>query len=696
MHETTNTNLGNEVSETLLESIGGRLRLYSNNWEKITSDSFILQTVNGLKLDLNSQVYQQSPPFPIRMNEVEKEAVDKEIQKLLSKNVIEVSQHEDNEFISNLFTRAKKDGGLRMILNLRELNKNIDYQHFKMDTFETALKLVTEDCYMASIDLKDAYFSVPVCDDDQKYLKFLWRNTLFKFKALPNGLASGPRIFTKLLKPVFATLRMRGHVIVGYIDDTLIIGNCPNDVKLAVSDTVELLEQLGFTINKEKSIFTPTKEITFLGFKINSESMRVRLTEKKANEIAMQCKILKKASTPTIHELASVIGKLVASFSGMLYGQLYYRELEKVKIYALKCSKGNFQGTCMLNTAALSELDWWIKNVQTGYGKVKNAKPQFVIQSDASGLGWGAFDGVNRIGGRWNAQELARATENQINYLELLAAFFAVKALCHSMSNITIQLQMDNTTAIAYINKMGGVKSYDCNELAKSFWSYCATRNLWITAVHLPGVLNVEADRLSRVFQEELEWMLDRQVFVSISHKFGVPEIDLFASRLNAQVQRFVSWKPDPDAEAVDAFTLDWGKFFFYAFPPFCLISLCLQKIIEDGAEGIMIVPLWPTQAWYSQLAYLLVEEPILLPSSKSLLINVMTGQSHPLKNLKLLCCRLSGQAFRHTWTTRLKMQPWTSSWRLGDKGLECNTAQLMENGYAFVNGQGMIRFGRL
>ena len=84
-----------------------------------------------------------------------------------------------------------------------------------------------------------------------------------------------------------------------------------------------------------------------------------------------------------------------------------------------------------------------------------------------------------------------------------------------------------------------------------------------------------------------------------LCNKLGRPSIDLFASRLNAQVEQFVSWRPDPDAVAVDAFSLDWAKFEFYAFPPFCLKTRCLQKVNFDRAEGILIVPDWPTQAWY-------------------------------------------------------------------------------------------------
>ena len=90
-----------------------------------------------------------------------------------------------------------------MILNLKLFNEFVQYHHFKMDTLESAIRMMKPGCYMASINLKDAYYSVPVATEHQKYLKFLFNGTLYQYTCLPNGLSSAPRIFTKLLKPVY-------------------------------------------------------------------------------------------------------------------------------------------------------------------------------------------------------------------------------------------------------------------------------------------------------------------------------------------------------------------------------------------------------------------------------------------------------------------------------------------------------------
>ena len=147
-----------------------------------------------------------------------------------------------------------------MILNLRELNKFITPHHFKMDTFEMALKHVKEDCYVGSIDLRHAYYSVSIAEEDQKYLRFIWKEFYFQYSCLPNGLTSAPRLFTKLMKPVFATLRQYGYKNAGYIDNSLLIGDTEEECESNIKDTDTLLKWLGFVVHEKKSVFKPTKQ----------------------------------------------------------------------------------------------------------------------------------------------------------------------------------------------------------------------------------------------------------------------------------------------------------------------------------------------------------------------------------------------------------------------------------------------------
>ena len=98
-----------------------------------------------------------------------------------------------------------------MILNLKNLNKHVQYNHFKMGALQSVISLMTPNCYMAAGDLKDAYYSVPIAVAHQKYLKFEWGSKLYQFTCFPNGSAFCPTKFTKLMKPTYAVLRQLGH-----------------------------------------------------------------------------------------------------------------------------------------------------------------------------------------------------------------------------------------------------------------------------------------------------------------------------------------------------------------------------------------------------------------------------------------------------------------------------------------------------
>lgn len=143
---------------------------------------------------------------------------------------------------------------------------------------------------------------------------------------------------------------------------------------------------------------------------------------------------------------------------------------------------------------------------------------------------------------------------------------------------------------------------------------------MFIFASYIRSADNTEADEGSRLLAPETEWELCSSAFRKIKIAFGNPEMDLFATKNNAKCSKFVSWMRDPDAVTVDAFTLSWSGLDFYALPPFAIILRILQKIINDKAEGIVVVPYWPSQPWFPLFTAFLVEKPILFEPRMDLL----------------------------------------------------------------------------
>jgi hypothetical protein len=242
--------------------------------------------------------------------------------------------------------------------------------------------------------------------------------------------------------------------------------------------------------------------------------------------------------------------------------------------------------------------------------------------------GWRATRGDNKTGGRWFESE----SEGHINGLEIKAGFLGLQSLCSEVCDKHIHMRFDNTTSVAYVNHFGGSHSKVCNEIARQIWEWCIARNIWLTATYIPGSDNVEADKQSRVFHDQTQWQLDPEIFRKITTQLGVPDIDLFASRLNCQTKQYVSWMPDPGALAVDAFAISWSKYYCYIFPPFSLMNRVLQKFNEDEAEGILVAPMWKTQTWFPRLRQLATRPPMLLPW-RPLLVRLpyKLGEEHPL-----------------------------------------------------------------
>lgn len=623
---------------------GGRLRFFKHVWCSLTNNQFILNSISGYKIEFKPGVEPPVQHMPQRVflpSAVEKVEGQAELDRLVAKGIIEMTTHEPQEFVSNIFLKTKKDGGCRIIIDLTSLNQSVEYQHFKMETFVTARQLISKGYYMASIDIKDAYYLVPIHKDYFKYLKFIWRGQLWQYRALPNGLTTAPRLFTKILKVAMKKLRELKHLVVAYLDDVLILGRTRDQAVAGVLATKQLLETLGFILHPDKSILEPTTNMDYLGFTIDTIHMTVTLPRNKTVSLIEACSHLIATPQPRIRHVARVIGSIVAAFPAAQHGPLHYQNLQRARTHALRLHRGHYDRKMDLPAEAKLELQWWVDNIWHSHSPITVTNPNITIATDASALGWGATNSKDSTGGRWTNSEASLLHSLGINFLEMLAAFYGLKAYASGMRHVHVRIMIDNTTAVSYIQHMGGIKSVSCDKLTAIIWQWCVERHIWLSAAYLPGKLNLVADTRSRKFNDNIEWMLDPKSFAKIIKQYGTPDIDLFASRLNHQLPMYVAWEPDPEAAAVDAFTLDWGNFFFYAFPPFCLISRVLQKIQADSASGILVVPDWPTQPWFPMFHDMVVETPMVLQHHPQLLTHPVTGISHPChQKLKLLVSR--------------------------------------------------------
>ena len=639
----------------------GRLKRFLPCWKSFSKNEEILQIVSGCRINFESHDFGAGSDFVLKFSPEEKSSIAHEIDKLLEMHAIEQVSEDQRGFVTHIFTREKKDGSLRTILNLKQLNLFVEYNHFKMETLENALALVTKDCWMASIDLRNAYLTVAMHQDDKKYLQFRFEGKLFQYTCLPFGYSDAPRVFTKLLKPPLAQLRVEGHNVMAYLDDTFIVAKSKEKCERSVQRTIEVFESLGFVVHDEKSVVEPVRKIEFLGFDIDSVSMTVKVSQRKAEKLINVCKNLRTKSVSSIRSVASVVGKFVACHPGAEYAPLHFKTLEIEKNRALKNQRGNFDAMMIISESMKHCLCWWISHLHEQVRYLSHGNPDISVYCDASMKGWGGWIGTETVrlkeaDGSWSWTERSL----HINQLEIMAVLFTLKSLCGNYVNQHIRVFSDNTTAVDYINKMGGVRSPECNELARQVWRWCQDRNVWVSMAHIKGVDNVHADMLSRKGSETKEWSLNESRFRKIYNLWGPFDVDLFASRLNNKVDVFASWKPDPAASFIDAFSFDWSDKFFYAFPPFAMISKCVQKICFDRAEGVIVVPKWPTQSWYTRALQLASDNPRIMRPGRALL--QLPGDLlavHPLHaKLSLIAIRVSGR----DWVESPQERPRSSS----------------------------------
>ena len=310
--------------------LGGRLRFFHKNWNMITSDPYILEIVQGYKLDLVEIPFQAFAPKPLLFSKSETELLGQRNSRFARQKRHSSGATHPRTVYQYRVCRAKK-GWRNKACNksIKEVNQFLNYHHFKMEGTHLLRDLLQPNDWMGKIDLKDAYFVIPIWENHQKFLRFLWKDSLMEFACLPFGLASAPRIFTKLMKPVVALLRRSGIRLIIYLDDILFINQTPTGLQRDMSAAIHLLENLGFVINLTKSQLKPTQTLEFLGFIVDTKNMTLVLPQGKVTAIEDLCSQMLSQTELTVRDIARLIGKITASIQAIFPAPLHYRQLQR-------------------------------------------------------------------------------------------------------------------------------------------------------------------------------------------------------------------------------------------------------------------------------------------------------------------------------------------------------------------------------
>ena len=385
--------------------IGGKVLHFLPFWHTICKDKYVLNLLKGIHVPFEcGPPTQRHIPHELKMTDEEKAFVDQEVQHLLETNCIRsLPEMIPDGWVSNIFLVPKKNGGFRMILNLKQLNEHVVYTKFKMDHIDRVVQLLQEGDFLGSLDLVSAYSHLGIQEGYQKFFQFTWRGKFYCYTTLPQGFADAPRMFVRCTTPVMVHLRKMLIDIVIYIDDTFLRAPTVLELKRNLQITQDVFAQCGLTVNAEKSCLTPSTRMEFLGFILDSVKYTISVTPKKREVLA---KLISPILAHPLRKipiklLAKIIGKIVAMFPANNEAKLNYRTLECFKMKAVNLHK-NWHFALRLDSACLNELKWWKQYLQTDIvHKLHVWKVMQTIYSDASKSGFGAMWGSEEFQGHF-------------------------------------------------------------------------------------------------------------------------------------------------------------------------------------------------------------------------------------------------------------------------------------------------------
>lgn len=180
--------------------------------------------------------------------------IRKEVDSSLRKVTIKTCEPVEGQFISNVFLVPKAAGSNRFLIKMRKLNEFLDPIHFNMEDVRTVCKLIWPRAYLGSIDLKDAYFLIPLHKNYRRFVRFLFDNRLYEFTCLPFGLCTSPWVFKKVMEPVVSDLCSKSYLSFIYLDDIFWLGKDAESCNKNIQTRVNLFMSLGFIIKYDKVI----------------------------------------------------------------------------------------------------------------------------------------------------------------------------------------------------------------------------------------------------------------------------------------------------------------------------------------------------------------------------------------------------------------------------------------------------------
>ena len=306
----------------------------------------------------------------------------------ISRGVVRQVREPQLRFFSHLFVVAKDVVDVRPIIDLSRLNRYLVLPSFKM---ETALKIalnILGPLWGCKLDLKDAYFHVPVNWHFQRFLAFVVDGQIFVFQYLPFGLSVAPWAFTRVIRPIKSHLHKLMFQVHSFLDDFLLLARTPEQLNKVSTYVLGLFKSLGFTINEKKSFTTPSQEVEYLGVLFLLDSQELTLPQEKVLKVVTLCGEMSRSSHASRRQLEALLGLLSFAASLVPLGRLRLRPL--LAWMNSHTSPGSRDLRVPLGVSFVEDLRIW-QDISFLKARVPMATPlpSLQLMTDASRQGWG-------------------------------------------------------------------------------------------------------------------------------------------------------------------------------------------------------------------------------------------------------------------------------------------------------------------
>ena len=344
------------------------------------------------------------------------------------------------------------EGDWRPVIDLSHLNDFVQLTSFKMETVASVLLSVREGDFLASLDLKDAYFQIPIHGSSRKLLRFMSEGTVYQFKALCFGLSTAPQVFTRVFAAVSAWAHSRGIRLLRYLDDWLVLSSSEKKAKESIRELLSLCRTFGIVINEKKSDLVPSQLAKYLGMTIDTGAGKVFPSLARVEKFLTVAERFCSMQSPPAQLWQVILGHLASLERLVPHGRLRMCSLQ----WHLKRHWSPESDAPSLPVAlpeeARRDLSWWMVKDHLLMGVRFGAPaPDLHLYSDASSSGWGAHLLDQNVSGVWSAQEKLL----HINLLEMKALFLGLQAFQEDVAGHHVTAMCDNSTVVAYVNKRG-------------------------------------------------------------------------------------------------------------------------------------------------------------------------------------------------------------------------------------------------